>query len=164
VEDIEQAKITIRCLDKGYFKDAVVGLYEFDVAYIYFMKDHLLLHKWLALSNPAAPNFDEVTGYLKISISVAATGDSQIQINEDTSGDTDTAIMMPTSIKPDFFQLKFRFFKGEKLPIMDTALFGGVGSIDAYIFCQHLNQKLKTKVYTMKNETVWWNQEFLIPV
>jgi hypothetical protein len=62
-------------LDKGYFKDAIVGLYEFDVAYIYFMTDHILLHRWLALSNPAAPNFDEVTGYLKISISVAATGD-----------------------------------------------------------------------------------------
>lgn len=69
------------------------------------MKDHLLLHKWLALSNPAAPNFDEVTGYLKISIAVAATGDSQVQINEDTAGDkTDSeSIMMPTSIKPDFY-------------------------------------------------------------
>jgi hypothetical protein len=60
--------------------------------------------------------------------------------------------------------MKFRFFKGEKLPYMDKPIFGGVGSIDAYIRCDHLNQKLKTKVYTMKNDAVWWNQEFLIPI
>jgi hypothetical protein len=31
-------------LDKGYFKDAIIGMYEFDVAYIYFMKQHSMLH------------------------------------------------------------------------------------------------------------------------
>lgn len=62
-------------LDKGYFKDAVIGAYDFDLTYIYFMKDHALMHKWLALSNPQSPNFNEVTGYLKISISIAGTGD-----------------------------------------------------------------------------------------
>jgi hypothetical protein len=78
VEEIEQAKISIRLLDKGYFKDAVIGCYEFDVAYIYFMKDHALMHKWLALSNPNSESFNEVAGYLKISITIAATGDEQI--------------------------------------------------------------------------------------
>lgn len=62
-------------LDKGYFKDAIIGTYEFDIAYIYFMKQHSLLHKWLALSNPNSETFNEVTGYLKLSISIAATGD-----------------------------------------------------------------------------------------
>jgi hypothetical protein len=38
VEQIEGAKIQIRMLDKGYFKDALIGMYEFDVAYIYFMQ------------------------------------------------------------------------------------------------------------------------------
>jgi C2 domain len=150
-------------LDKGYFKDAMIGMYEFDVAYIYFMKQHSLLHKWLALSNPASPNFSEVCGYLKISISVAATGDEQIQITED-NGKDEESILMPPQMKPEFYQLRFRFFKAEKLPIMDAALFGSGGSIDAYIMCNYLNQKLKTKVVTMKNEFLFWNQEFLIPV
>lgn len=65
--------------------------------------------------------------------------------------------MMPPSIKPEFYQIKFRFFKAEKLPIMDTALFGQGGSIDAYLICKYMNQTLKTKVYTMKNEIVIWN-------
>ena len=151
-------------MDKGIFKDAIIGLYEFDVAFIYFMPDHILLHKWIALSDPASENFNEVTGYLKLSISVAATGDEQIQINEDTAATGDDSVMMPPQIKPEYYQLRFRFYKAEKLPIMDTALFGKGGSIDAYLICQYMNQKLKTKTYTMKNEVVIWNQEFLIPV
>lgn len=84
-------------MDKGYFKDALIGMFEFDVAFIYFMKEHSLLHKWVALSNPASPDFSEVCGYLKLSISVAATGDEQIQISEDTgSGKSDEeSVMMP---------------------------------------------------------------------
>ena len=150
-------------LDKGYFKDALIGVYEFDVAYIYFMKQHSLLHKWLALSNPSSPNFSEVCGYLKVSISIAATGDEQIQITEDNSKDEES-VLMPPQMKPSFYQLRFRFFKAEKLPIMDAALFGSGGSIDAYILCNYLNQKLKTRVVTMKNDVLFWNKEFLIPV
>lgn len=82
-------------MDKGYFKDAMIGMYEFDMAYIYFMPQHLLLHKWVALSNPASPDFNEVTGYLKLSISVACTGDEQVQITEDTSTGDDDTVMMP---------------------------------------------------------------------
>jgi hypothetical protein len=68
-------------LDKGYFKDAMIGVYDFDVAYIYFMQKHTLLHRWIALSNPESENFNEVTGYLKVSISVTTKGDEVVQIN-----------------------------------------------------------------------------------
>ena len=64
---------------------------------------------------------------------------------------------MPPSIRPEYYQLHFRFYKAEKLPIMDTALFGGGGSIDAYIICNYQGQKLKTKTVTMKNDLVFWN-------
>ena len=84
MEDIEQAKIEVRVLDKGYFKDAVIGAYEFDIAFIYFMQKHSLLHRWIALSNPESPSFNEVTGYLKLSISVTTKGDETIQISEDS--------------------------------------------------------------------------------
>jgi hypothetical protein len=41
------------------------------------------LHKWVALSNPESENFNEVAGYLKLSMSVSTVGDEQIQISED---------------------------------------------------------------------------------
>ena len=33
------------------------------------------MHRWLALSNPNSETFNEVTAYLKISITIACTGD-----------------------------------------------------------------------------------------
>ena len=114
------------------------------------MKDHSLMHRWLALSNPNSEVFNEVAGYLKISITVAATGDEQIQITDDNGLDkSEEAILMPPSIRPDFYQLKFRFFRAEKLPAMDmnmNILGGGGGSIDAYITTTFMNKKLKTEV------------------
>ncbi len=120
-------------MDKGFFKDALIGSYEFDVAFIYFMKDHTLFHQWVALCNPASENFSEVFGYLKLSITVAAGGDSQVKIEDDTGGD-DGNIMMPPMIKPEFYQIRFKFFRAEKLPKMDFSLMGK-GSIDAYLYC-----------------------------
>ena len=153
-------------MDKGFFKDAMVGAYEFDVTYIYFMDKHSLMHRWLALSNPASNNFTEVAGYLKLSITIAGSGDEQVQITDEVGGDkSDEAVLMPPSIKPEFYQLKFKFFRAEKLPAMDMAisLLGKGGSIDAYIFCNYMNQKLKTKVITQKEGGfIDWNQEFLV--
>lgn len=85
-------------LDKGYFKDAVIGAYDFDVTYVYFMKKHALMHRWVALSNPESPAFNEVTGYLKLSISVTTKGDETIQITEDTAAPdkNDQGILMPS--------------------------------------------------------------------
>lgn len=151
-------------LDKGYFKEAMIGSYEFDVAYVYFQNKHALLHKWIALSNPESPNFNEVSGYLKLSISVSTVGDEQIQITEDQGGEnSEDSIMMPPSIRPEFYQIRFKFFRAEKLPAMDRSLVGR-GSIDAYVCCNYLNNKLKTEVITAKEgDPVNWNCEFLLP-
>ena len=40
--DAEGGKLIIRLLDKGLFKDAVIGLYEFDLSYIYLKEDHCI--------------------------------------------------------------------------------------------------------------------------
>lgn len=117
------------------------------MTYIYFMKDHALMHKWLALSNPNSEVFNEVAGYLKISITIAATGDEQIQITDDDGADkSDEAILMPPSIRPEFYQIKFRIFRAEKLPALDISLLGKGGSIDAYVTTTFMNKKLKTAV------------------
>lgn len=74
----------------------MIGCYDFDATYIYFQKDHAMLHKWLAISNPQSEHYNEVCGYLKVSISVAAAGDKQISITEDSGVDkTDEAVLMP---------------------------------------------------------------------
>jgi hypothetical protein len=105
------------------------------------------MHRWLAMSNPSSPVYNEVTGYLKLSITIAATGDEQVQITDDNGSDkSDESILMPPSIRPEFYQIRFKFFRAEKLPSMDFNLFGKGGSIDAYIICNYQNKKLKTEV------------------
>jgi hypothetical protein len=48
---------------------------------------------------------------------------------------------MPPSIRPEFFQVKFKFFRAERLPAMDRNLVGK-GSIDAFVLCNYMNNKL----------------------
>lgn len=36
-EELENGKIEIKLMDKGFFKDVTLGYYEFDLSYIYLM-------------------------------------------------------------------------------------------------------------------------------
>ena len=74
-EDLKQGKIVIKLLDKGFFKDALIGYYEFDLSTIYQMPDHALMHKWIIMSNPESENYGEVTAQLKLSITICGEGD-----------------------------------------------------------------------------------------
>ena len=77
-KDAEEGKISLKLMDKGFMRNSLIGVFEFDLSYIYFMKDHLLLHQWLAISNPNSEDYAKITGYLKVSISVVCTGDEQV--------------------------------------------------------------------------------------
>ena len=101
-ESAESAKILIKLMDKGLFKDKLIGEFEFDLSFIYFKKEHTMFHKWLALSNPHGENFAEIAAYLKVSISVSCQGDEQTQISED-DGEEDTNVMMSPALNPKFF-------------------------------------------------------------
>ena len=67
---IEMETITIKVMNKGIFRDELIGTYEFDMTAIYFKEKHALQHQWLALMNPEGEDFSEITGNLKVSISV----------------------------------------------------------------------------------------------
>lgn len=62
-------------MDKGFFKDEVIGYYEFGLSYLYQQPDHSLIHKWIVMTDPESENFGEVTGMLKISITISGEGD-----------------------------------------------------------------------------------------
>lgn len=74
-EAAEDGKIVIKLLDKGMFKDVMIGLFEFDLSFVYLKKDHVLLHKWLGLNNPKGEDYATVQAYLKVSVSVSCSDD-----------------------------------------------------------------------------------------
>lgn len=121
--------IAIKVMNKGVFRDELIGTYEFDMTTVYFKDKHAIQHQWIAMFNPEGEDFSEITGNLKISIAVQGPGDEQVQLNDQTGPDAaDSVVLMPAQIKKEFKQLKIRFIQGEKLPKMDT-----FGTIDAYI-------------------------------
>jgi len=51
-------------------RNKLVGLYEFSLENIYQMKDHAMLHQWVALmdTTPGCSRAREIVGYVKLSI------------------------------------------------------------------------------------------------
>lgn len=43
-EKAESAKVMLKLMDKGMFKDCLIGEFELDLSFIYLKKDHVLLH------------------------------------------------------------------------------------------------------------------------
>ena len=136
-------------------------MYNFDIPEIYFNEKHAIFHQWVALSNPNSENFTDITGYLKLSISVIANGDEQVELSQDSSVESSekSIILVPPYIHTRYFQIKIRLFAGQCLPDLDY----GPGSCDAFIKCSYMNKKLKTKVVAQKSNHVDWNEEMWIP-
>lgn len=72
--------------------------------------------------------------------------------------------LVPTQIKKEYKQAYLRFFIAESLPKMDTNLIGPEGTIDAYCKVTYGGKTQKTKVKTMENNRVIWNEQMMIPV
>ena len=62
--------ISIRALNKGFFRNELIGEYNIKMSTVYFKDAHKLEHIWMGLSNPDSDNFTQVQGMLKASFSV----------------------------------------------------------------------------------------------
>lgn len=120
------------------------------------------MHKWIILSNPESESYGEVTGQLKLSITICGEGDEQVGIEEDPDPEKED-MLQPPQIKPKFYQLKFRFCTGQKIVPMDKAILGKAKS-DAYVRLDYKSTKLKTKVRKIEEYgECHWHQEMLVP-
>lgn len=88
--------ICIKVMNKGIFRDELIGTYEFDITTVYFKDKHAIQHQWIALFNPEGDDFSEITGNLKVSIAVQGPGDEQVQLNDQSGPDAaDSVVLMP---------------------------------------------------------------------
>lgn len=99
---LNDAKLELKILDKGFLKDVLIGYFEFDISGIYLLNNHALLHKWVALNNPESDNFGEITGYIKLSISVLSSTDEPVELTVDTDPDR-TEVVQAASIMPEYY-------------------------------------------------------------
>ena len=52
--------ISIRALNKGFFRNELIGEYNIKMSTVYFKDAHKLEHIWMGLSNPDSDNFTKV--------------------------------------------------------------------------------------------------------
>lgn len=87
---------------------------------------------------------------MTVSIQLTGPGDNAAQLKIGTDKDAPKRKpWMPASVEKVYKQLYLKFIKAEHLPVMDT-----FGTIDAYIYLEHNDSKIRTKTYTMKNNLV----------
>lgn len=162
-DELERCKIAIKLMDKGFYKDALIGYYEFDLTYLYQQKNHALMHKWIILTNPEAPEdrYGEVTGQLKLSITVTGEGDPTMPIEDDPNPEKEEIVQSP-SVKPEFYQVHFKFFTAQRIVPLDTTF--GKDSSDVFIRLDYKTSKLKTtRKVIYRDGEVAINEEFWVP-
>ena len=165
VEQLDSSKIIIEVFDsknsrkrKDFF-----GICEFDLQYIYSMKNHTLKNHWLALSNPESKDMTKVRGYLKLSISVLHDSDPRVELKSDPDS---INCFVPSQIKVEYQQLKIYLMRIEEVPDMDSTLTKDKKNrpADPFVEFQYFGLKLKSKVAENIKDVARWNQIINIPV
>ena len=48
-EDAKGISITVKVMNKGFFRNEMIGIFQFEMSAVYFSEDHKIEHVWLAL-------------------------------------------------------------------------------------------------------------------
>ena len=104
-------------LNKGFFRNELIGIFQFEMSTIYFASEHKMEHVWLALQNPDAEDASRITGMLKVSASVQGPNDEQVKLEMQSGPEPkDAKMMMSASSKRTFNQVKIRIIEGRDMP------------------------------------------------
>ena len=166
VEQLDSSKILIEVYDSSNSKKRkdYYGIYEFDLEYVYSMKNHSLNNHWLALSNPESKDMTKVRGYLKLSISVLHDNDPRVELKSDPES---TSCFVPSQIKVEHKQLSVYLIKAEELPDRDTLIGKPKNKnrpCDPFIEFKYFGLNVQSKVTKNINDVAIWNQIINIPI
>ena len=164
-KQLEDSKILIEVYDSSNSKNRkdYFGIYEFDLQYIYSMKNHCLKNNWLALANPESDDLAKVRGYLKVSISVLNDLDPRVELK---INDKSVDISFPTQIKKKYKLLSFYIIRAEKLPEMNSSDNEKKvnRNCEPLVEIQYMGITTKTKISKNINDRADFNQILNIPV
>ena len=163
-EMLDSEKILIEVYDNNHTdRKDYFGIYELDFAYVYGRPGHALRNIWIGLNNTESEDMSQIRGYLKLSVSVLNEGDERVELEPK---DTELGnCLIPIEIKMKYKLISFYFFRGEEFPDMDAVFSQNTTGrrCNGYIEMKYMGIKKKTKVVTMKNELIEWNQIIDIP-
>ena len=164
VEQLDSSKIIIEVYDKSYSRKRkdYYGICEFDLEYVYSMKNHCLSNHWIALSNPESNDITKIRGYLKLSISVLHDNDPRVELK---SNPLSTSCFVPSQIKVQYNQLSIYLIRGEEFPDRDSIIEKKVDrDCDPFIEFKYFGLNVKSKVTKNIHDIAIWNQIINIPI
>ena len=164
VEQLDSSKIIIEVYDSSFSKKRkdYYGICEFDLEYVYSMKNHSLNNHWIALSNPESKDITQIKGYLKLSISVLHDSDPRVELKSDPNS---TSCFVPSQIKVQYNQLSIYLIRGEEFPDRDSAIAKKKDrQCDPYIEFKYFGLNVESKVSKNINDVTIWNQVINIPI
>ena len=165
VEQLDSSKIIIEVYDSSNSKKRkdYFGISEFDLEYIYNMKNHTLNNHWLALSNPESNDMTKIRGYLKLSITVLHDNDPRIELR---SNPDSTDCFVPSQVNIRYQQLIIYLIKAEELPDMDSIIRkkNKNKQCDPFVEFQYFGLNIKSKISKNINDVATWNQIINLPI
>lgn len=128
---------------RGLFRsNALLGVYKFDIGYVYESKDHSFIRKWIMLFKPEGTEEKDDTnvstkskarfgrspaGYLKVTAVVQGSGDKlpvgiDTPIEDDYDEDIDANCLIPVDVQRQSAFLVLKVYQVNDLPQMDTGV------------------------------------------
>ena len=108
-------------MNRGWIKNELVGLANYDLASIYFQENNKVEHVWVALENPDSEDFENMKGLLKISANVTGPKDNAQKLEQHVGPEPNQMKMfMSPSIKRTFNQLTISIIEAHDLPEYGT--------------------------------------------
>ena len=164
VEQLDSSKIIIEVFDSSNSKKRkdYFGIYEFDLEYVYSMRNHSLNNHWLTLSNPESKDMTKIRGYLKLSISVLHDNDSRVELKSDPES---TSCFVPSQVKVEYEQLSIYLIRAEELPDRDSLVAKKKDrQCDPFIIFKYFGLNVESEVSKNINDVAIWNQIINIPI
>ena len=164
VEQLDSSKIIIEVYDSSNSKKRkdYFGIYEFDLEYVYSMRNHSLNNHWLTLSNPESKDMTKIRGYLKLSISVLHDSDPRVELKSDPES---TSCFVPSQIKVEYEQLSIYLIRAEELPDRDSIVAKKKNrECDPFIEFKYFGLNVESEVSKNINDVAIWNQIIKMPI
>ena len=164
VEQLDSSKIIIEVYDYSNSKkrEDYYGVYEFDLEYVYSMKNHSLNNHWLALSNSESKDMTKVRGYLKLSISVLHDNDPRVELKSDPES---TNFFAPSQIKVEYRQLSIYLIRGEEIPYRECIKEKKTNKkCNPYVLFKYFGLNLECTPSRNEKDVANWNQIINIPI
>lgn len=164
-DELQQAIIKIEVMNKGFFRNDMIGEFTIPASTIYNMKDHTLRDQLVGISNLNDNSGQRTTGTVALSINVKGPDDPAQELKMASEATLNAKPpLTPASIKKVYKQLYMRVLLAESLPNMDEGIFSS-STTDAYVKVKHGSTVLKTEIVaTTKEGDCKWFEEMQIPI